>query len=242
MTDLGPSSRSTWRIADGYIDLTRGAMERRSIEFRAELSPVRIDLNSTALVVIDMQVFFCAPNPDENPDAKASRRPIAPLSRLIPALRSTSVPIVWLNWGNRPDEANLPPSVRYAFNRTRLDDPQPFLTRGTPQTEIVDELEPHAADIHVEKYRISGFWDTPLDSILRARRIDTLLFAGVNVDQCVYHSLADAHFLGYNCVLLSDCCATSSPSYCTEATLYNVKACMGFVTESPSVLSALNAP
>ena len=35
----------------------------------------------------------------------------------------------------------------------------------------------------------SGFWDTPLDRILQNLGIKTVLFAGVNTDQCVLHSL-----------------------------------------------------
>ena len=85
---------------------------------------------------------------------------------------------------------------------------------------VVDELniEPH--DICVDKHRISGFWDTPLDSILRNLGTRTILFAGVNTDQCVLHTLTDANFLGYGCVLLEDCCATTSPAFCTEATVW----------------------
>jgi nicotinamidase-related amidase len=65
------------------------------------------------------------------------------------------------------------------------------------------------------------------------------MFAGVNTDQCVLHSLTDANFLGYGCVLVEDCCATSSPAFCTEATLWNVKKCFGFVTDSARIVAAL---
>ncbi|MNL58586.1 Peroxyureidoacrylate/ureidoacrylate amidohydrolase RutB [compost metagenome] len=88
---------------------------------------------------------------------------------------------------------------------------------------------------------MSGFWDTPLDSILRNLNIRTVLFAGVNLDQCVMHTLQDAACLGYAVVLLEDCSATSSPGYCTEATLYNIKQCYGFVADSASLLRGMNS-
>jgi nicotinamidase-related amidase len=94
-------------------------------------------------------------------------------------------------------------------------------------------------DIKVDKYRISGFWDTPLDSILRNLGTRTVPFAGVNTDQCVMHSLTDANFLGYGCVMVEDCCATTSPDFCTEASVWNVKKCFGFVTDSGKILKAL---
>lgn len=87
---------------------------------------------------------------------------------------------------------------------------------------------------------MSGFWDTPLDSILRNIGKTTLLFAGVNADQCVMATLQDANFLGYDCILVSDCAATTSPEYCWQATIYNVKQCFGFVTNSHAILEAIN--
>ena len=66
-----------------------------------------------------------------------------------------------------------------------------------------------------------------------------MLFSGVNTDQCVLHSLTDANFLGYGCVMVEDCCATTSPDFCTEATVWNVKKCFGFVTDSGKILRAL---
>jgi nicotinamidase-related amidase len=104
---------------------------------------------------------------------------------------------------------------------------------------VVDELSVAPGDIRIDKHRISGFWDTPLDSILRNLGARTILFAGVNTDQCVMCTLTDANFLGYGCVLLEDCCATTSPAFCTEATLWNVRKCFGFVTDSGEVLRGL---
>ena len=77
---------------------------------------------------------------------------------------------------------------------------------------------PH--NLHVDKHRISDFWDTSLDSILRNLGTCTILFAGVNTDQCVMFTLTDVNFLGYGCVLLEDCCATSSPPFYTEAWMW----------------------
>jgi nicotinamidase-related amidase len=104
---------------------------------------------------------------------------------------------------------------------------------------VVDELAPDPGDIRVDKYRMSGFWDTPLDSILRNLGVTTLLFCGVNADQCVLHTLADGNFLGYDTLLIEDCTATTSPAFCWEATLYNVKQIFGFTVSSQSLLAAL---
>ena len=52
-------------------------------------------------------------------------------------------------------------------------------------------------------------------------------------------TLTDANFMGYGCVLVEDCCATSSPQFCTDATLWNVKKCFGFVTQADDVAAGL---
>jgi nicotinamidase-related amidase len=167
---------------------------------------------------------------------------------LIPRLRQAGVPILWVNWGNRSDLANMPPNQIHLYKPSGvgigLGDPlpgsaAPVLEKDSWAAAIVDELVPAPDDIRVDKYRISGFWDTSLDSILRNLQIRSLLFAGVNTDQCVLWSLQDANFLGYGCILVSDCCATTSPAYCTEATLFNVQKCFGFVCESGDILGAL---
>ena len=174
--------------------------------------------------------------------------PIAPLQSLLPELRKANVPVIWVNWGNRPDLANMPPNQLHLYKRSGLGiglgEPLPgnghrVLEKDSWAAAVVDALVQEPGDIRVDKYRMSGFWGTQLDDILRNYGIRTLLFAGVNTDQCVLHSLTDANFLGYGCVLVDDCCATTSPDYCTEATLFNVKKGFGFVTSSRHVRDAL---
>lgn len=175
--------------------------------------------------------------------------PIGPLNALLPALRIARVPVLWVKWGNRPDKLNLSPSLLHVYKPTGVGiglgdklpgSNAPVLEEGSWAAEIVDGLQVDPKDIHVAKYRMSGFWDTPLDSILRNLGVTTLLFAGVNADQCVLCTLQDANFLGYDCVLVSDCTATTSPGFCWEATLYNVKQCFGFVAVSSAIQKGLN--
>jgi nicotinamidase-related amidase len=158
------------------------------------------------------------------------------------------MPIIWINWGNRPDLLNISAASRHVYNPTGdgvgLGDPlpkngAPVLMAGSWAAAVVDELAPKPEDICVDKYRMSGFWDTPLDSILRNLGRTTLFFGGVNADQCVMATLQDANFLGYDCILVKDCTATTSPEYCWQATLYNVKQCFGFVSDSQAMLEAI---
>lgn len=214
----------------------------------ARHQPVTLDLARTAIVVVDMQNDFCHPDgwlASIGVDVTPARGPIEPLRRLLPWLRERGTAVVWLNWGNRPDRANVPPGVLHVYNPdgagNGLGDPvreggSPTLEKGSWSAAIVDELKPEADDTPVDKYRMSGFWDTPLDSVLRNLGVTTLLFAGVNVDQCVLATLTDAACAGYDVILVEDCSATTSPRYCFDATVYNVAQCFGFVTTAPELM------
>jgi nicotinamidase-related amidase len=247
MTRLGSGRLNQWRVSASEVDLVREPAEPRRLRVAATPKDVTLDLARTAILVIDMQNDFCHPEGwlgHIGVDVAPARTPIPALARTLPALRDLGVSVVWVNWGNRPDRLNLSPSLLHVYNPTGsgvgLGDPLPksgahVLETGSWSAAVVDELPARAGDIHVAKYRMSGFWDTPLDSILRNLGVTTLLFAGVNLDQCVLCTLQDANFLGYDCILLEDCSATTSPDFCTAATLYNIRQCFGFVTTSTAL-------
>ena len=251
MVPLGSAPATAWRVSATTVDMTRKAPSVRPLRIAAEPQNLVVDLARSAMIVIDMQNDFCSPRgwlASIGVDVAPACRPIAPLNGLLPGLRKAGVPVIWVSWGNRPDKLNLSPSLLHVYKPTGvgvgLGDPlpsggAPVLQKGSWAAAIVDGLKVGPDDIHIAKYRMSGFWDTELDSILRTLGVTTLFFGGVNADQCVLCTLQDANFLGYDCVLVSDCSATTSPGYCWDATLYNVKQCFGFVAGSAAIKKGL---
>ncbi|MCL6710023.1 cysteine hydrolase [Pseudomonas sp. R2.Fl] len=247
------AGRRHWRVSPSAVDLTEPPPPPRIIEIEAAPHVARLDIARSAMIVIDMQNDFLSPGgvaDSGGRDLSGGRATIDPLKRVLPILRQADVPIIWLNWGNRPDRMNLPPPTLYGFNpdgrRPGIGGELPggkgrVLEQGGWPAAIVPELVPEEGDIHVAKYRISGFWDTPLDSILRNLDIRTAFFAGVNIDVCVLHTIADAAFLGYNCILLEDCAATSAPDFCHQAAVFNVRKCFGLVSNSAALVAGLSA-
>lgn len=252
MRRLGSTHVNSWGATETAISLLRPDRTSRPISIAATPQKLTLDLDRTALIVIDMQNDFCHPEgwlASIGVDIEPARRPIRPLQTLLPVLRAQDVPVIWLNWGNRPDKANLPPSVLHVYDPAAenkgIGSPvgasdRKVLEDGTWNAAIIDDLEVQPEDIHVSKYRMSGFWDTPLESILRNLKVDTLLFAGVNSDQCVLSTLTDAGCLGYDCILLEDCASTTSPDFCAKATVYNVRQCYGFVADSSDLVASLS--
>lgn len=247
---LGSAPANGWRVDEAEVDLVRAPRPPRPANVAATPQNLTLDLGRTAIVVIDMQNDFCHPAgwlASIGVDVTPLRAPIAPLTRLLPMLRKASVPVVWVNWGNRPDLLNISPALLHVYKPTgqgtglgeALPNGAHVLEKDSWSAQVVDELASEPSDVRVDKYRMSGFWDTPLDSILRNLGVTTLLFAGVNADQCVMCTLQDANFLGYDCILVEDCVATSSPGYCLEATLYNVRQCFGFVASADDMIAAV---
>lgn len=85
-------------------------------------------------------------------------------------------------------------------------------------------------DAWIHKNRMSGLWggETPLSKYLEKEGICTLLWAGVNTDQCVGGSLQDAFTKGYDSLLVSNCCGTTSPEHSQQSIEFNCAKTWGF--------------
>jgi nicotinamidase-related amidase len=250
---IGPNTRNAWQVQADRVRLARTVRPPSLVEVEALPQTVVLDLAATAVIVVDMQNDFCHPDgwlASIGVDITPARAPLPVLTGLLPRLRAAGVPVVWLNWGNRPDRANLPPGVLHVYDPdgTGVGIGAPLasgagrvLEEGSPSAGVVDGLDVAEEDLHVSKYRMSGFQDTHLDSVLRNLRVDSLLFAGVNADQCVLATLMDAANLGYDVLLVEDATATTSPAFCMDATLYNVRQCFGFTVTADSLGRGLTA-
>jgi len=251
--ELGPAGRNSYRVSDTVVDMRRPRRDARPARLAAQPQDILIDLSRTALVIVDMQNDFCAEEgwmASMGVDCSPARALVAPINRAAAALRAHGAPILWVNWGVRPDRANLSPGTQHPFNPngqgaglsgeiTIAGRTYHLLQAGAWGAQLIDGLMREEGDISIDKHRISGFYDTPLDAVLRNHGITTILFAGVNADHCVLGTLMDANFHGYDTILLEDCVATTSPEFCMQATLHNVRFCFGFTTDSTVLAEAL---
>jgi len=236
--------------ATEMVSFVRPRNRRTIVSLAATPQAVEIDLGAAALLVIDMQNDFLHPegwSASRGTDVAPVRAVVPTIERLASKVRRAGVPVVWINWGVRPDHANISPSF---VARARgphgpsYGDLSPsgrgrILVRDDWGAATIDELTVDPADLLVHKHRLSGFWDNELDSILRHRGITTLLFTGINTDRCVFTTLQDANFLGYDCVLVEDGCATTSPDFVRDAVLYLVRLAHGVVATSDAVCTAI---
>ncbi|WP_459624135.1 cysteine hydrolase family protein [Burkholderia sp. 3C] len=249
---FGPAAHNAWTVSGSVASLVRRVMKPRPLTIDAAPQNLEIDVARSAVVVIDMQNDFCHPEgwfAQKGVSVKAARKPIPVIAELLPAWRRAGGRVVWLNWGIRADLANLSATIHFkgkrsadgvGYGEASPNDRGPSLVRGAWGAQVVDELTVDASDMCVEKHRLSGFWDNELDSVLRNLGITTLLFVGINTDRCVFSTLQDAAFIGYDCILLEDACNTSSPAYVTRAIHFIVQQLHGFVARADSLIAALS--
>ncbi len=252
---LGVAPHNAYRVADACVDMRRPARRTSPARLAALPQNLILDTRKTALIVIDMVNDFCAPDgwiASLGVDVGPARALAEPINRAAASMRAAGAPVIWVNWGVRADRLNLSPGTQHPFNpngrgpglageQVGAARAHKVLEAGSWGTEIIDTLTQAPDDIHVDKHRISGFWDTPLDAILRNLGATTLFFAGVNADHCVLGTLMDANFHGYDTILLEDCVATTSPDFCLRATFHNVRFCFGFTATSADLAASFAA-
>ncbi|RLI02786.1 cysteine hydrolase [Candidatus Bathyarchaeota archaeon] len=107
--------------------------------------------------------------------------------------------------------------VIYACDTRLRDDPMftrfnlpPHTIKGTEGWKIIDELSPETNDIVVEKPRLSAFYASNLDFLLRYKGIKTLIISGIRTEGCVLKTIMDGLELGYEIILPVDCIASPS--------------------------------
>jgi len=133
------------------------------------------------------------------------RRIVEPTKELVSAARRAGVPVVWTRHGYA-DAAEAGPFLEL----------RPFLREGglrrdTWGWEIYGELPVEPGDPIVAKNRLSAFFDTNLEDVLRGLGAETVLIAGVLTNQCVAATSKDASFRDLKPIVVEECTGTTLP-------------------------------
>lgn len=107
----------------------------------------------------------------------------------------------------------------------------------TPEAEEFYGLEPAAGDVVLPKNRYSAFVGTPLDTMLRANSIATLILTGVATNVCVESTARQAYTLDYYVVVPRDLTGGVNEKS-KEMSLLNIDRYFGEVVDSADVLGA----
>jgi nicotinamidase-related amidase len=148
----------------------------------------------TALLLVDVINLFDFPQ--GGAFARRALGPARQIRRLRDRAHASGVPVIYVNdnWGR----------WRSDFKAIVGDCSRP----DRPGAPIAALLAPTPRDFFVLKPHLSGFHDTPLDTLLQGGGVQTLVIAGFAADNCVYFTAAEAHMRDYTVLVPSDCCAS----------------------------------
>ncbi len=204
----------------------------------------------SALIVVDMQNAYASQGGYLDLagfDVSATRPVIDNINLAVAAARAAGMLIIWFQngWDEQYVEAGGPGSPNYHKSnalktmRQRPELQGKLLAKGGWDYQLVDELRPREGDIVLPKPRYSGFFNTPLDSILRSRGIRHLVFTGIATNVCVESTLRDGFFLEYFGVVLEDATHQAGPVFAQQAALFNIETFFGWVSDVGSFCRAI---
>ncbi len=188
-----------------------------------------LDLDRSALVVWDMQPGIAG--------RAFNRADIVPrIAALLAAYRARRLPIVFSQHTTPPEGWENPAMVRGMARRGIP--PGGFrLTRGQPEWEILAEVAPKPEELVLPKTTPSFFVGTPLESMLRFRRIETLVLTGVSTEAGIAGTARHAANLGFHTIVVEDACGSGAPE-AHEAAIAQLRAA-GDVETTAGILGRL---
>jgi nicotinamidase-related amidase len=215
----------------------------------AEPQPLTIDVNRTALVIIDMQRDFLEPGGfGETLGNKVSLLDAAvkPIMAVLEVARKAKMLIVHTREGHRPDMSDAPKAkVERGEPHLRIGAKGPMgriLIRGEAGHDIVPILYPKEGEVIIDKPGKGAFYATDLGAILQHQAIENLIVCGVTTEVCVHTTVREANDRGFKCIVPGDCCASYFPEF-HEVGLRMIKAqggIFGWVSDSTRVVKALS--
>lgn len=250
--------RWLYHPGSGLFDLSRRSAAKLLIPSRNEqMAGIVVDPSRTMLVIVDMQNYFIHPACYSHVAGVAAVQPILATMRQC---RKVGVQIGFLNWViEDKDMIEMPPAVQRGWSMDRLkshgvgwhvnlgselpNGQGRCLWKGSWNAELYEPIEAAALpeDATFLKNRPSGMWspDCDMARYMAEHNMKTILFAGVNSDQCVLGTLTDSYSKSYDCLLVKDCVGTATTDLMAQELVeWNVARNYGFVIRSEDIADA----
>jgi ureidoacrylate peracid hydrolase len=198
----------------------------------------RCDPGVAALIVVDVQNDFVSPEGSaakRGDDVTAALAMVPRLTRLIDKARSAGVTVIYVKtlhseWTDTPSWIYRS-SQKSGLNTCR---------EGTWGADFYQGISPLASERVVIKHRYSAFINTDLNTVLKARDVQSVLVTGVATNVCVETTARDAYMFDYYVTMVEDCAAAYDAKL-HMATLENMRRHFGLVASSDEIIDCWSA-
>jgi ureidoacrylate peracid hydrolase len=188
-----------------------------------------------ALIVVDVQNDFVSPEGSagkRGDDVSAAVAMVPNLIRLIDEARRVGLTIVYVRtthseWTDTPSWIYRS-SQKGALNTCR---------EGTWGAEFYDGISPLPTERVVIKHRYSAFINTDMNTVLKARGVESVLVCGVATNVCVETTARDAYIYDYYVTMIDDCSAAYDARLHMN-TLENIRRHFGLVASSQQIIES----
>lgn len=169
-----------------------------------------LEKNRTMLVMSDHQNDLCHPEGKFSaanfPQEVQRRGVLSNTKRLLATFREMKLPLAHVQVLFRPEHLGNCDNFPLFVMARQLG----AMVEGTWGAQIHDDVAPLPGEIVVTKRRISGFYGTDLDNVIKSFNVTTVVFTGVVTTFSVEGTVRHGADMGYDCVVAEDCCSTGS--------------------------------
>jgi biuret amidohydrolase len=188
---------------------------------------LEIDLDHTALLVVDMQ------NPDRYGVVTDN------CEKLIGYFRDKGMENIFLRVGYFLEDRHDMHAKRAQAWLRKGDGSGPTMLMGADDQAIIARLTPTDSEIVIDKNSTSAFNSTGLEAYLHARQVETLIVCGMATNHCVDNTARGAADRGYNVVMINDACWDPSERL-HEATMRSFRRALGAVKNTDDLLAEVD--
>jgi biuret amidohydrolase len=193
--------------------------------------------STTAVLVYDVQVGILPHVSDR--DGLIER-----IRSVIAAARESGVPVVYVRHVSVPPTHMGVAAMRVAMGWQRTKnaaDVRSAFPPDAPQTQLVPELAPVGDEPVFDKLGMSAFVGTPVETVLRDRRLTTVVLVGAVLEIGIEPTARHAADLGFLPVVVDDACGIVEPDAAARALASLDYSLLSYRASAAEVVAALSA-
>jgi nicotinamidase-related amidase len=190
----------------------------------------------TALLIVDMIDEFVRPHwtPYWIPDATAQAPRIAEVAA---AFRAAAAPVIYLGYEIGLQGLNFPLAETRVPIGSGVADYAGEILR---EVAIWHELRPEDGDLVILKHSYSGFYQTPLEAVLRNLGVTTIVITGTMTNYCCGATAREGFWRGFDVVIAADCNSTDDARL-QEAELATLRRGFARIATADEIIEAIGS-